>query len=104
MEVLKSIFGTFINYIINEYKIGNKVEYNRYNKEAKTNEFIIKYKIGKEYKIRIFGDIFVKNNKSNFQMIINNKNYELNSFYNIKDENEKQNRILEIKLNQIKNI
>jgi len=69
-------FGTFIKYIINEfkneYKIGNKVEYNRYNKETKTNEFIIKYKIGKEYKIRIFGDIFVKNIKSNFQMIINN--------------------------------
>ena len=49
----------------------------QYNKEKAINEFIIKYKIGKENKIRIFGDAFAKNNKRNFQMIINNKNYEL---------------------------
>ena len=50
------------------------------------NEIIIKYKIGKERKIRIFGDKFVENNENNFQMIINDKDYELNSFYHIKNE------------------
>ena len=63
---------------------------------------IAKYKIEKEKKIRIFGDKFVNNNKNNFQMIINGNIYELNSFYNIK--NEKENEILQIKLKQIKDI
>jgi len=40
-----------------------------------TNEILIKYKIGKEDKVRIFGDYFVENNKNNFEMIINNINY-----------------------------
>ena len=79
---IKLNFGTFINYVINEfnnkYKNENKSEYKYkiYNKKkvTTTNEIIIKYKIGKEDNIRIFGDIFVKNNKSNFQMIINDKN------------------------------
>ena len=35
-------------------------------------------------------------------MKINNKNYELDLFYKIK--NEKENEILEIKLKQIKNV
>ena len=95
-------FGTFTKYAINEfnnkYKSGNKKEY---NKAATTNEITIKYKVGKEDKIRIFGDDFVENNINNFQMIIKDKNYKLNSFYNIK--NEKENDILKIKLKQIKN-
>ena len=69
------------------------------------NEFILKYKIGKEKKIRIFGDKFIENNKgffkSNFQIMINNNNYDLDSFYTI--QNEKENEILEIKLKQINN-
>ena len=60
------------------------------------NEIIIKYKIGKEDKIRIFGDKFVENNKNNFKTIINENNYELNSFYNIK--NEKENEIIRDKI------
>ena len=97
---IKYNFGTFIKYAIkelnNKYNNENKNEYNK----VTTNEIIINYKIGKEDKIRIFGDEFVENNKGNFQMIIKDKNYELNSFYNIK--NEKENEILEIKLKQIK--
>ena len=88
-------FGTFIKYAINEF---NK----KYNKASTTNEITIKYKIGKEDKIRIFGDEFVKNNKDSFQMIINDNSYELSSYYNIKTE--KENEILEIKLKQIKDI
>ena len=91
-----------IDEIINENKIENKIKYlyNIYSKMTTRNEIIIKYKIGNENKIRIFGDTFVKNNKSNFQMIINGKNYKLDSFYKIKKENE----ILEIKLKQIRNV
>ena len=85
--------------LYNKYKNENK---NEYNKSKSSNEFIIKHTVGKDDKIRIFGDIFVENNKSNFQMIINNKNYNLDSFYKIK--NEKENEILKIKLKQIKNI
>ena len=86
---VKLNFGTFIKYAINEfinkYKNGNK---NEYNKATITNEIMIKYKIGKEDKIRIFGDVFVENNISNFQMIIKDKNYKINSFYYIKNEKE----------------
>ena len=66
------------------------------------NEIILKYKIEKEDKIKIFGDKFVENNKTNFQMIINENNYELNSFYIIKKE--KENNKLEIKLRQINDV
>ena len=103
---IKLNFGIFIKYAINEfnnkYKNENKNEYKyKINKVTTANEPIIKYKIGKEDKIRIFGDEFVENNKDNFQMIINDKNYELDSFYKLK--NEKENEILKIKLKQIKN-
>ena len=48
------------------------------------NEIILNYKIDKEHKIRIFGDIFVSKNKNNYQIIINNKSYELTPFIDIK--------------------
>ena len=64
------------------------------------NEIRIKYKIGNDEKIRIFGDKFVENNKDNYRMIINDNIYELNPFYNLK--NEKENEILELELRQIK--
>jgi len=99
----KANFGTFIKYAIKEfnhkYKNENKNENNKYNQVVKTIEIMSKYKIGKEDKIKIFGDTFVKNNKNNFQMIINGKNYELDSFYKIKKEKD----ILNIKLKSIKN-
>ena len=83
------------------FKYAIKEFIKEYNKAKTTNEITMKYKIGKEDKLRIFGDTFVKNNKSNFQMIINDKNYELDSFYKL--NNEKENDILKIKLKQIKN-
>ena len=99
---IKINFGTFIKCVIKELNNKYKNEKNNeYNKVKETNEISIKYQIGKEDKLRIFGDAFVKNNKGNFQMVINNINYELNSFYAIK--NEKENEILKIRLKQIKN-
>ena len=99
---IKLNFGTFIKYAINEFNNKYKNENKNDNKQTITNEFIIKYKIGKEDKIRIFGDDFVKNNKDSFKMIINDKNYELDSFFKIK--NEKENEVLKIKLKQIKSV
>ena len=90
-----------INKIINEDKYINKIKYlfNLYNKMATKNETILKYKIGSEDMIKIFGEIFVENNKNNFKMVINNENYKLNSFYSL--ENRRENEILEVKLIQI---
>ena len=47
------------------------------------NEIILNYNIEEEHKIRIFGDNFVKKNKNNYQIRINNKIYELTSFIDI---------------------
>ena len=104
IKIYNEIVIKDINEIINENKIENKIKniFNIYNKMTTTKEIKIIYKIGEEDKIRIFGDEFVKNNKDNFQMIINDNNYELNSFYNIK--NEKENEILVVKLKQIKDV
>ena len=54
------------------------------------------------YYLKLFGDIFVKNNKHKCKMIINGKEENLSSFYynNIK----RKNKIFEIKLIGIKNI
>ena len=68
---IKINFGTFIKYAINEFN--NKYKNENDNKQKTANEITMKYKIGKEDKLRIFGDTFVKNNKSNFEMIINDK-------------------------------
>ena len=97
-QIIKLNFGTFIKYAINEFNS----KYKNDKVMTTTNKILIKYKIGKENKVRIFGDDFVKNNKIIFQMIINDKNYELNSFYKIR--NEKENEILKIKLKQINNV
>ena len=67
------------------------------------NEIILKYKIDDEKKIRLFGDLFVKNNKDNYVLIINGKKYELMSFLNLEGMYLKKGEIIEIKLKQIKN-
>ena len=59
-----------INKEINEASINNKfiklIEI--YDKINKFNEFPLKYKINKdEEKVKIFGEIFVANNKENFK-------------------------------------
>ena len=65
------------------------------------NEINIIYKINRDNKMKIFGSEFVKNNKDNWQIIYEDKEYELNEYfnisYNIKDE-------LKIKLRGINNI
>lgn len=66
-------------------------------------EIIIKYKVDNDKKLRIFGDIFVYNNKNNFKMIINKKTFELNNLIDIKNL-KIDNNILEIKLIEVNKI
>ena len=51
--------------------------------------------------IKIFGNEFVKNNKKICKMIIDNKEYEITEYYNVKNIN---NNILKIKLKGIDNV
>ena len=71
---------------------------------SKINKINIIYEINKhlpfsESKIKIFGSEFVKNNKNNCKMIIDNKEYEIAEEYNV-NNNEK----LQITLNGINNV
>jgi len=59
-------------------KIGNK-------EMISQNEFTLKYKFGKPGRMRIFGEQFVKNNKDNFKIIMDDKEYEMISVLNIID-------------------
>ena len=95
-----------IDKIINEQNIENKVKsiMDIYNKTEKFDEFVIKYKIGGEYKIRIFGDKFVKNNKTNCKLIINDKITGLKKEVRRKDLNIKNDNIFEIKLKLVNDI
>ena len=92
-----------IDNIINCNQIENKLKSLDiiYDKILPNNEITLKYMVGKDENIRIFGDLFVNNNKDNYQMIINGKRYQLNSFFNIKKLKLRKD-ILEIKLKEIK--
>ena len=69
------------------------------------NEINIIYKIKKYYpwenEIKLFGSEFVKNNKDICKMIIDNKVYNIERFYNVKNYS---NNILKIILKGINNI
>ena len=63
----------------------------------------IKNQLGEEMsKNKLFGERFVRNNKNNCKIVINGKEKELVSFYDI--ERLEENEILEIKLKGINNI
>ena len=78
--------------VINKYKI---------DISNKKNTMKIIYKIDNQYnnEIRIFGDLFVSNNKDNCKIFYNNQIYELVSKFKVQDINQ-----LEIELNGILNI
>ena len=76
---------------------GNEIsqkEIENINSGLESNTFEFVYKINKEEfsyenKIRIFGDIFVRNNKKNCKIKINNEEKELIEYYNYKEDEEK---------------
>ena len=65
------------------------------------NEMTIIYKINYEYKIKIFGNEFIKNNKKKCKIIMENKEYNIFEFLNVKNRYQ---TILKIKLKEIKTI
>ena len=95
-----------INTKIKEIKdIKDEIEINVYEKDKTRINDTIKYRVrSKDDKVQIFGEVFVKNNKNNFRIIIldNNKEYELFAFYDLKKfGGYVKNRTIEIKLKQI---
>ena len=84
--------------IINILDIYTKMT-NKYN-----DEIIINYNIIEEKEIKLFGKIFVENNKDNCKIIIEDKEYELIEKYKIKNIKNKSNNIFSIKLKGIQNI
>ena len=82
-----------IDTIIKEKNIEKKDYYisKIYEKTIINNIFNIKYKLRKAGKLTIFGKPFVKNNKNNFVLIINENEYKLTSILKIIDiKNEKK--------------
>ena len=63
------------------------------------NKMTIIYNNNDENKIKLFGEDFIKNNKDNCYLIINNKKQELTEYIEIKEQQK-----LEIKLYETKNI
>ena len=47
------------------------------------NEMIIIYKIEDNYRIKIFGEKFIKNNKNNCKIIIENKEQDISEYLNV---------------------
>ena len=95
-----------IDNIINENKIKNKIKYliEFYEKIEPDKNLIIKYKVNlNDEKVRIFGDEFVNKNKNNCKIIFGNKELELDSFFDLK-QNNVNNEILEISLRKINDI
>ena len=92
------IFLNDINEIIEEpddyIKINKLIDL--YNIIFNSDKNIIKYKINvNDEKIKIFGNIFVKNNKDKCKIIYEKKEYDLTEFFYI---NNYKNNILEIDL------
>jgi len=72
-----------IDIILNEKKEENRLKYIKdiYDKMLINNIIKIKYRIGNEGKIRLFGKIFVERNKDKFQIIINGKKKRINRIF-----------------------
>ena len=70
----------------------------------KDNKIIMTYKINKEKKIKILGEKFVKNNKKNYKLLINKKEYKICEYIeHDKYEVNKKENLLTITLVGIKN-
>ena len=103
-----NIINKNLNKLINEYNINNILKIDRIDFENDEEYFkenliiTLKYKINEnDDKIKIFDKDFIENNKNNFKIFCEGKEYELAEYFNIKDYKNKD--ILEIKLLQINN-
>jgi len=85
-------FGVLIKNPINEFL-------KQINEGKKYSELTLKYKVDfSSSKIQIFGEDFVRNNKENCKIIIENNAEELNAFHRIENVQKKNSDILEVKL------
>ena len=93
--------GTLIFFPIIEFQdINNK----KINIPKKLNSMTMRYKINRtDIKLRLFGEIFVKNNKNNCNIIIDGKTQELIEHIEI-NEKMRENGYLEIKLKEKKTV
>ena len=86
----------------------DEIEIYVYEKERDDENDKIIYNVSeKNDKVQIFGEIFVKNNKNNFKILIrNNKEIELTAFYDLKKFSHtiSNDDTIEIKLKQINEI
>ena len=99
-------FGNNLVLIVREINI-NQINSEKSEKilEEKDDTIEIKYKINNDSKlIKIFGHDFVENNRENCKILYKNKEYDLQSVFNIENIEEKDNNILNIKLKGINNI
>ena len=81
-----------------------------FEKEQKLNEYEINkdeitiiYRIKDKNKLRVFGKHFVENNKNQCKILYDNKEYDLNEYFNI-DNIKYTDDLFEIKLKGINNI
>ena len=91
---------------VNKVNKGKENEVNKLNTIINVdslNNVVIKYKINKNNKIKIFGDDFVKSNINNCNFIFNEREMKLVSYLNL-DINEIKNDFIEIILKSTKNI
>ena len=92
-----------INYILNENNMINKYKKIINIYENKRNEMTIIYNNkGNNYNLKIFAESFVKNNKENCYLIINNKKYDLCEYY--PQNNNKKEEFIIITLIETKKI
>ena len=60
----------------------------------------MKYKIDKDKKIRIFGDLFVENNKDKFKIIYKGKEEEIKSYIEIENINNNELFVIKFEWNE----
>ena len=95
------------NKINGENNINNKFQlildiYNKMNTKI-YNEIEMAYETNNKNKVKIFDSIFVKHNKDKCKIIYKDKEYDLQEYFEINEENIKDN-LLTIKLKGIKKI
>ena len=90
------LYKEIINFLTNE-NIKNKFNYLIDKFDVKRNDISLIYKISKEKeKVKIFGEEFVKNNKRNCFLLIDNALYDLMEYFYLNDNVKKKN--LKVKL------
>ena len=95
--------GTFIGEPIKDFIEKSLSQKEKQIIEEYTNEITIRYEVGEEKRIPIFGTLFVVKNKELCKMEVNGKEMEICDKFDTKNVELKDN-ILEIKLKDINNI